>query len=262
MNILDKILASKRQEVANRRARIPFETVLAQAEKLCGDVPSGRSFRQALLHSPSGIIAEFKRKSPSRGFIKQGARVEEIVLGYARAGATAVSVLTDEPFFGGTLEDLRMARSVAEIPLLRKDFIVDEYQLCEAKIAGADVVLLIAAALSVDEVWRLARFARKLKLEVLLEIHQQEELDCLCEEVDVVGVNNRDLTTFVTDTDRSLRLAQRIPSRFVKISESGISSPETVKKLRGVGFNGFLMGENFMKEPSPAEALQKFIDAL
>lgn len=260
MNILDTILASKRREIACRREQLSFDTLLARAEAMC--TPVGRSFRKALSDSDTGIIAEFKRKSPSRGFIKQDAQAAEIASGYLRAGATALSVLTDEPFFGGTLDDLRAIRSVVGLPLLRKDFIVDEYQLCEAKIAGADVVLLIAAALPSSEVSRFARFARGLNLEVLLEIHREEELDCLCDEVDVVGVNNRDLTTFVTDTTRSLRLAERIPSRFVKISESGISAPETVKALRKAGFRGFLMGENFMKEQDPAAALKKFIEEL
>lgn len=262
MNILDKILASKHQEVASRRKVDPFESLLMQAEALCGSDSPGGSFRDSLLHSDTGIIAEFKRKSPSRGFIHQGAQAKQIVSGYSRAGATAISVLTDGPFFGGSLDDLRAVRSIVGLPLLRKDFIIDEYQLCEAKIAGADVVLLIASALSPSEVLRLARFARGLDLEVLLEIHREEELDCLCDEVDVVGVNNRDLTTFIVDTRRSLRLAEQIPARFVKISESGISSPETVKELRKAGFRGFLMGENFMKEEAPAVALEKFIEAL
>ena len=262
MNILDNILASKHREVASRRKEIPFESLLIRAEELCGTDSCGHSFRESLLGSDTGIIAEFKRKSPSRGFIHPGAQVRRVVAGYSRAGAAAVSVLTDGPYFGGSLDDLTAARSMVELPLLRKDFIVDEYQLCEAKIAGADVVLLIAAALSPSEVSRLARFARGLKMEVLLEIHHEAELDCLCDEVDVVGVNNRDLTTFITDTKRSLRLSEQIPARFVKISESGISSPETVRALREAGFRGFLMGENFMKEGQPDVALEKFIEML
>lgn len=262
MNILDTIIAFKRREVALRKAECPFGVLSKRAESLCGSVMSGRSFRSALLHSDSGIIAEFKRKSPSRGFIKRDAEVSVIAEGYARSGASAMSVLTDGPFFGGTLEDLRMARRTVDLPLLRKDFIVDEYQVFEAKVAGADAILLIAAALSPGEVQGLARTARELGLEVLLEIHREEELDHLCKEADVVGINNRDLTTFVTDTARSLQLAERIPARFVKISESGISVPETVKELRKAGFRGFLMGENFMKEPDPAAALKNFIGAL
>lgn len=171
-------------------------------------------------------------------------------------------MLTDRDYFAGSLGDLRRARAGAQLPLLRKDFVIDAYQIAEARLAGADAVLLIAAALTPAQTSALASFAHELGLEVLLEIHQEKELGHLCDAVDVVGVNNRDLTTFVTDIRVSLALASSIPERFVRISESGLSSPETVRALREAGFGGFLMGENFMKRPDPAAALREFIEAL
>ena len=250
MDILETIIATKREELAG-----------ATAKK--------RSLRQALAASPSGIIAEFKRKSPSKGWIHADAVPEQVVPAYAAAGAAALSVLTDESYFGGSLDFIRRVRPLVDIPILRKDFIIDPFQLAEAKLAGADAVLLIAACLSRTDCAALLAEAHRLGLEVLLEIHSPEELDYITPDVDVVGVNNRHLGTFVTDVQTSLDLApllaQRTPTHAtgpVFVSESGISDPATVRALREAGFRGFLMGENFMKQPDPGAALGAFIQAL
>jgi indole-3-glycerol phosphate synthase len=260
MTILDKIIANKRIEIAQHKSVVSFETLA----KACEQSRSTYSFKQALISSETGIISEFKRKSPSKGFIKEGALVSEIVLGYAASGASAISVLTDSDFFGGTLDDLKTARTLLDsqgfkTPLLRKEFIVDEYQLLQAKLYGADVILLIASALTVSETKKLATFAQSLGLEVLLEIHNDDELMHINEFIDVVGVNNRNLSTFVTDIQTSFDLGAKIPTNYIKISESGISEPETVCELQRAGFQGFLMGENFMKQSDPALALAEFI---
>jgi len=254
MNILEKIIQTKIEEVAENRKIMP------EIERLAREVERPTvSFKNALLSSESGIIAEFKRKSPSKGFIKAEAKVEDIVPGYERVGAAAISILTDEQYFGGSVEDLVEARKLVDIPLLRKDFIIDTFQIDEARYYGADVILLIAAALKPEKVKELAEYAHSLGLEVLLEIHNEEELGHICDSVDVVGVNNRDLTTFVTDIKTSVILSRQIPTGFVKISESGISAPLTVKELKIYGFKGFLMGENFMKQPDTAAGLAEFI---
>ncbi len=249
MDILEKIIETKRQE-------------LTFAKK--------RSLKRALAESPSGIIAEFKRKSPSKGWIHADAFPEEVVPAYAKAGAAALSVLTDEQYFGGSLDFIRRVRPLVDIPILRKDFIIDPYQLYQAREAGADAVLLIAACLSREACAALTAEAHRLGLEVLLEVHSPEELDYITPDVDVVGVNNRHLGSFVTDVKTSFELAPALnkilrsaqdDSR-VFISESGISDPATVRALREVGYRGFLMGENFMKEPDPGAALATFIQAL
>lgn len=259
MNILEQIIATKRREIAAAQAVKSIARIEAEASVLTRQAVS---FRRSLLTSPTGIIAEFKRKSPSKGFIKQEADTAGITAGYERAGAAAVSVLTDRDYFAGCLDDLIPARKNLSIPILRKDFIIDPYQVCEARIAGADVILLIAAALTPADVRSLAGYARSLGLEVLLEIHNEQELGHLCDEVDVAGINNRDLTSFRTDPARSFELGGRIPERFVKISESGLSDPRTVRQLRSAGFRGFLMGEHFMKRPDPGAALHDFIEEL
>lgn len=259
MNILEKIVATKAVEIERAKQLRGFDEIYRAARAVTR--PS-YSFKEALCSSPTGIIAEFKRKSPSKGYIKATAEISRIVPGYAGTGAAAISVLTDTEYFGGSLGDLREARRLVEIPLLRKDFIIDEYQVCEARLAGADVILLIAAALAPERTADLARFAHELGLEVLLEIHDGSELGYLSEYIDVVGVNNRNLKTFMTDTGISKELSSKIPDEYMKISESGISAPETVKELRDYGYRGFLMGENFMKEEDPAGVLAKFIDAI
>jgi indole-3-glycerol phosphate synthase len=221
-------------------------------------VPPCRSLRQALLDSPTGIIAEFKRRSPSKGWISEHANPAEVVPSYAKAGAAALSILTDTKFFGGSLGDVKAVRSLVGIPILRKDFIVDEYQLYQAKLVGADAVLLIAAVLPYDEFRALLSAAHRLNLEVLLEIHGEDELRYVSPDVDVVGVNNRNLGTFFTDVDNSLRMAELLPSDIVAISESGISDVPTMLRLRRAGYRGFLIGESFMRGKNPAKVLQQF----
>ncbi|WP_298062380.1 indole-3-glycerol phosphate synthase TrpC [uncultured Rikenella sp.] len=254
--ILDRIIQTKRNEVEAAKAAKPFAALWEEAQAL--PCPA-RSLRQALERSETGIIAEFKRRSPSKGFIHEGATVAGIVPGYAAAGAAACSVLTDPVYFGGSADDLREARRLVDIPLLRKDFIIDEYQIAEARLWGADAILLIAAALTPAEVGRFGSFAHGLGLEVLLEIHDACELPHIGSAADVVGINNRNLATFVTDVQTSSELGPQIPDQYLRISESGIDSPETVRRLREAGFRGFLMGETFMKEPDPADALRQFI---
>jgi len=218
--------------------------------------------KESLLNSESGIISEFKRKSPSLGWIHEDADVVDVTAGYSAAGASGISILTDLEYFGGTPMDLIAARQFITCPVLRKDFVIDEYQLFEAKAMGADVILLIAAALTVEQTLELAHKAHELGLEVLLEVHNAEEIGHANDYVDMLGVNNRNLKTFEQSIQTSFDLAALISDKFVKVSESGISKTETVKELRKVGYKGFLMGENFMKEENPAEALVRFIEGL
>jgi indole-3-glycerol phosphate synthase len=210
----------------------------------------------------TGIIAEFKRRSPSKGVINDRSTVEEVVTAYEQYGASAISVLTDQEYFGGSNEDILRAREVVNIPLLRKEFIIDEYQLVEARAIGADLILLIAACLSPAEVKSLARTARSLGLEVLLELHAEQELEHVCPEVNFVGINNRDLKTFKVDVDRSVAMADRLGKDALKIAESGISGPEQVDFFRKAGFQGFLIGENFMKADDPAETFRRFTEQI
>lgn len=256
--ILDKIIASKAIEVASRKVSTPISTL----EKAPAFSRKCLSMKQSLLNSESGIISEFKRKSPSLGWIHEDADVVDVTSGYSAAGASGISILTDLEYFGGTPMDLMAARPFITCPVLRKDFVIDEYQLFEAKAMGADVILLIAAALTVEQTLELAQKAHELGLEVLLEVHNAEELGHANDFVDMLGVNNRNLKTFEQSIQTSFDLAALIPDKFVKVSESGISKTETVKELRKVGYKGFLMGENFMKEENPAEALVKFIEEL
>lgn len=257
-DILSEIIANKRFEVDLQKQAISIE----QLQEGISEAPAIRSMKQALTSSKSGVIAEFKRRSPSKGWIKQDARPEDIVLSYATAGASALSILTDEKFFGGSLKDIRIARPLVEIPILRKDFIIDEYQLYQAKIVGADAVLLIAAALEQEKCNELTEKAHSLGLEVLLEIHSSEELAYINKEIDMVGINNRNLGTFFTDVENSFRLAGQLPQDAVLVSESGISDPEIVMRLRAAGFRGFLIGETFMKTEQPGETLQDFLRAI
>lgn len=258
MNILDKIIEHKRLEVLEDRINLPIQ----ELQEMPGFSRKTISLKKSLLDKNStGIIAEFKRQSPSKGVINANADVVDVTGAYASNGAAALSVLTDKKFFGGSNEDLQRAR-VNNIPILRKDFIVDEYQVVEAKAIGADVILLIAACLSPEEVQRLAAFAKELSLEVLLEIHNEDELKHICDECDVVGVNNRDLKTFTVDVNRSIKLSAEIPADKVKISESGITDTDTILKLREAGFKGFLIGENFMKQSDPAVAFASFVKHL
>lgn len=257
-DILQTIVAHKRIELARQEEAVSLDSLIKQLDTLR---PS-RSMKQSLADSPTGIIAEFKRRSPSKGWIAQEADPAVIVPGYERAGASGISVLTDQEFFGGTLDDLHAVRPLIQLSVLRKDFIVSPYQLFQAKLVGADVVLLIAAALTVEECKSLGKLAHQLQMEVLLEIHAEKELDYLHENVDLLGVNNRNLGTFHTDVENSFRLAQKLPKEYLWVSESGISQPETIKQLREAGFRGFLMGERFMKTPSPGQALSDFLHAV
>ena len=248
--------------VANKRFEVDFQKQNFDEEMLRDHVDTSvpcRSLRQALKNSQSGIISEFKRRSPSKGWIHQGANPLDIVPAYQEAGASALSILTDEKFFGGSLNDIKTVRSRIDIPILRKDFIVDEYQLYQAKKIGADAVLLIASVLKLDEFKFLMQKAHAMNLEVLLEIHSEQELQYISHEVDVVGINNRNLGSFVTDVQNSFRLAELLPKDTVLISESGISNVETIKQLRQKGFRGFLIGETFMKNEHPADKLKEFI---
>jgi indole-3-glycerol phosphate synthase len=254
-NILDQIIESKKVEVASRKLSTP----VSELEKAPAFSRKCLSMKQSLLNSESGIISEFKRKSPSLGWIHEDADVIDVTAGYSAAGASGISILTDLDYFGGTPMDLMAARQFITCPVLRKDFVIDEYQLFEAKAMGADVILLIAAALTVEQTLHLAHKAHELGLEVLLEVHNAEELGHANDFVDMLGVNNRNLKTFEQSIQTSFDLAALIPDNFVKVSESGISKTETVKELRKVGYKGFLMGENFMKEENPAEALNNFI---
>jgi indole-3-glycerol phosphate synthase len=258
MNILEQIIEYKKSEVEKRKSKVS----IAELEKRNLFSRKILSLKDFLLDSSlTGIIAEFKRRSPSKGIINPDVDVVEVTKGYSENGASCLSVLTDEHFFGGSDEDLIKAR-VNQIPILRKDFIIDEYQLIEAKSIGADVILLIAACLSPAEVKRLAVFAKNLGLEVLLELHAEEELDHVCDETTVIGINNRNLKTFDVDIDRSLRMAEKIPLSKLKIAESGISSVENILLFKRHGFHGFLIGENFMKAADPTIAFAEFVKQL
>ena len=255
MNILETIIAKKHQEIAAKKENGYLELLgIPTRPKL--------SLKTALEESTTGIIAEFKRKSPSKGWIYPDADVSVIPAEYEKAGAAGLSILTDESFFGGSLKDLQTARPLVNVPVLRKDFIVDPYQLHVAKAVGANVILLIASALDKHTCASLAKEAKDLDLEVLLEIHEEAELEYITSNIDIVGINNRNLKSFVTDVETSFQLGEKIPSEYLKISESGISDPHTIKELRAAGFKGFLIGETFMKEDDPAQALTKFIKAL
>lgn len=258
-DILQEIVATKRAEIDRRKRETDLQALYRQAET---PRTTRHSLREALRSSSTGIISEFKRRSPSKGWINRDADVQSVVRAYQQAGATALSVLTDTLYFGGTDDDLRAARQACSLPILRKDFMIDEFQLVESRVLGTDAVLLIAAALTREQCRRFAEIAHQLELEVLLEIHDQSELDYYSEYVDVLGVNNRNLGSFHTDVANSFRLIEQMPQEATPISESGISNPDTVKELRAIGFKGFLIGENFMKTETPGDSLKSFINAL
>lgn len=256
MNILDQIIASKKREVQLKKGIIPIQqledSVLFERKSI--------SLVHHLSSSLNGIIAEHKRRSPSKSIINHSNSVEEIVKSYENGGASGISILTDSHYFGGSLDDLILARATTQLPLLRKDFIINEYQIIEAKAFGADVILLIAAVLSRNEIKQLSELAKSLQLEVLLEVHNQEELEkSIMPSLDCIGVNNRNLKTFEVNLDFSKQLAEDIPSEFIKISESGIDSPEAVLELKEHGFQGFLMGEFFMKSENAEHEMKEFI---
>ena len=259
MNILETIIEQKKKEVAEKKQSMDIDFLKSLN---AGFDRKGLSLKEKLLNGEPNIIAEFKRKSPSKGWMNKDIHLSEVILAYEEYGAAAISVLTDKEFFGGDIRELKVARVETDIPLLRKDFMIDEFQLYEAKGYGADVILLIAACLSREEVKRLAKKAKELKLEVLLEIHSKEEIEYICDEVDIIGINNRNLETFVTDIKTSTQLIEFLPADKPVISESGISDVDTILALHDIGFKGFLIGETFMKEQKPAIAFAKFMKAL
>ena len=259
MNILEKIVAHKRIEVAERKSLYP--TALLERSTYFDGPPV--SLKQYLLRPDMvGLIAEFKRASPSKGDINRFAKVQDVSLGYMQAGASALSVLTDTEFFKGSSADLTEARKFNYCPILRKDFIIDEYQIVEARSIGADAILLIAEILTSDEVQSLARFAKSLDLEILMEVHSEAQLAKCCDEFDCVVVNNRNLETFEVSLETSEQLADKIPAGKVRVSESGIRSAEDAARLAKCGYQGFLIGEQFMRTSDPAKAAARFVREL
>jgi len=256
MNILDTIIAQKKTEVASAKK---IQSIKALEESNYFSAPTISLKEYILRDDKSGIIAEFKRKSPSKGIINETALVENVTKGYNNAGASALSVLTDTNFFGGTNEDILAARQVNAIPILRKDFTIDEYQIIEAKSIGANAILLIATVLTKAEIKRFTSLAHNIGLEVLLEIHTNEELDKYIPEISVVGINNRNLKTFEVDFENAIRLAKSLPTDTVKVAESGISDYKNIDYLKAQGFDGFLIGENFMKTENPGLSCSDFI---
>ena len=258
MNILREIISRKVVEVKESKAAVPVDVL----ESRISAAPAPRSLRRSLETIRPGIVAEFKRRSPSKDWIKQNARVEDIIPAYQQAGAAALSILTDNHYFGGSLADIEAARPLTTLPILRKEFIIDRYQLLEARAVGADAVLLIAAAIGKDKCHELAAAAHELGLEVLLEVHSEEELEACSKDVDVIGVNNRDLKTFITDPVRSEKIFPTLPAGPLPISESGLLQPAIASRLKSVGYKGFLIGEAFMAKPNPGEALADYISAM
>jgi len=257
MTILDKINANKKIEIEAAKKSVSIAELESSVlfDRKCP------ALKDAILNK-SGIIAEFKRQSPSKGIINAVSSPAEVATGYENAGVSAISCLTDKDYFGGSFDDLKAIRAAVKLPVLRKDFILDEYQLFEAKAIGSDIVLLIASSLSVFKTKELAKFAKDLGLNVLLEIHADYELDHINEYCDAIGVNNRNLKTFEVSIDISKGLANKISNEFIKISESGISNMEAIEDLKTFGFDGFLIGESFMKTNNPGHACQEFINQL
>ncbi len=260
MDILETIVAAKRREVEKFKPLSSIERF--ERDGFFWQISNRSLVQSLLLPGSTGIIAEFKRKSPSKGWFKsKELEVEPVVSAYNKSAA-GISVLTDDEFFGGDLDDLIQTKVITDIPVLRKDFIIDKWQIAEAKAFGADVILLIAACLSPTEVKELAAYTKSIGLESILEIHNEEELDHICDEVDMVGVNNRNLKTFEVNINTSLQLVGKIPAGKPAIAESGISSIDAIVTLRNAGFKGFLIGENFMKEEHPGKAFENFITEL
>ncbi len=256
MNILSKIVENKRIEVDERKSLYPVKLLKKSIYFNTNPV----SLKKYLLRNDkSGIIAEFKTKSPSKGDINPYAKVEKVSLDYMQAGASALSILTDKKYFGGNFSDLLKARKYNYCPILQKDFIIDEYQILEAKSIGADAILLIAAVLSKSEIQKFSELAKSIGLEILLEVHEKSEIDKLNKHVDIVGVNNRNLRSFDTNIENSIKLSEQIPLDFIKISESGIKTVDDITLLKEYGFQGFLMGESFMNSPNPGKVCKSFI---
>lgn len=260
MNILDKIIETKKQEVIAQKKVVDVSRLKEYPafRRSCNSLST-----KLLGPESSGIIAEFKQKSPSKGIINADARVEEVTRAYVESGASCLSVLTDTEYFGGSLSNLEKARKAnPQIPILRKEFMIDPYQVTEAKAWGADVILLIAACLSNKQARELAHQASELGMEVLMEVHNEKELEIVNEFVHLVGINNRDLKTFTVDIETSVTLARSIPEEFIKISESGLSGAREINYLKSFGFKGFLIGETFMKTTDPGKACKNLIDQL
>lgn len=259
MHILDKIISFKAKEVQQRKLLKPLD--LLQKE-IAFQEPK-KSITEYILQKETAIIAEFKRKSPSKQNINLTANPKEVALGYQEAGVAGISVLTDQHFFGGSFQDLRVVKTSVNIPILQKDFIIDAYQIYEAKAAGADFILLIAAVLSRNQIQEFAKLAKELDVEVLVEIHTESELEkAICENVNLIGVNNRNLKTFEVNLEHSMQLATKIPNEFIKVSESGISTSKAIQQLKSAGFQAFLMGENFIKTKRPGETCKTFIEQI
>jgi indole-3-glycerol phosphate synthase len=256
MNILDKIVAVKQIEVERAQKEFPLEAICQTSTY---ERKTYSLAERLNTESSSGIIAEFKRKSPSKGIINAFAEPAVVAADYQQYGAAAVSILTDQEFFGGSSQDLKDGREVLSIPVLRKDFIIDSYQIHESKAMGADLILLIAACLSPVQVQEFASLAKTIGLEVLLELHDEEELNHVCNEIDFVGINNRSLKTFDVDIERSLRMAASLPKQKIKIAESGIDDPSQILRFKSNGYKGFLIGENFMKTENPGETFRDFV---
>lgn len=259
MNILEEIIRTKHKELKLRKSILDPDLLLKKIE----DLPAGPSFVEALTQADaSGVIAEYKTQSPSSGIINPEANIEKISLGYVEAGASCLSVLTDNKYFGGSFDNLTRVRKVHACPILQKDFIIDEYQIAEAKLYRANAILLIAAVHKGSRLLELASFARQCGLEVIMEIHAAEEIDLINEYVDIIGVNNRNLKTFRTDIQQSLELIAQLPEGIPKISESGIDSAEKLILLKRAGYRGFLIGEHFMKETDPAAACADLVNRI
>jgi indole-3-glycerol phosphate synthase len=259
MNILDEIISTKKKELVISAELTPVSDLEKNTYFNREVISLSESLNKK---TKTGIIAEFKRKSPSKGIINATSEVTDVTSGYFREGASGVSILTDTQYFGGSLSDLAKVRESGDFPILRKDFIISEYQVIESKAIGSDVILLIAAVLTKPVTLSLARLARSLGMEVLLEIHNADELIKINQYVNIIGVNNRNLKTFEVNTDLSLKISNKIPDDFLKISESGISSPQVIKSLKDAGYKGFLMGEKFMLSADPVKAFSKFINDL
>lgn len=259
-NILDTIVAAKRKEIEPFKAKSPVSRF--ERDGFFWQIRNRSLVDNLLMPGSNGIIAEFKRRSPSKGWFKtKELEVEPVVSAYNK-GAAGISVLTDTEFFGGDLDDLIQTKIVSDVPVLRKDFIIDKWQIAESKAFGADVILLIAACLTPADVKEFAGYAQSIGLESILEIHDEKELGHYCEEVSMVGVNNRNLETFKVNLETSLSLIEKLPAEKPAIAESGISSVEAIVSLRNAGFKGFLIGENFMKEEQPGKAFEEFIGKL
>ncbi len=259
MTILEKIIETKKNELEIVKKTISIEDL----KKLPNFQKKSISLVNRLKNSSHGIIAEHKRRSPSKSIINKSTNIDQIIHGYDRADVCGISVLTDKEYFGGSLDDLRNARNLTNIPILRKEFIIDKYQLIEAKAYGADVILLIAACLNKHQIINLSAFAKEIGLEVLIEVHNENELEkCLIDTIDIIGVNNRNLKTFEVDINTSIKLSNIIPEKYLKISESGISNYDEIRKLRNHGFKGFLIGELFMKNNDPGKEVLDLIEKI